>query len=86
MLDTAPKPVSRRIVWPNVLTVLGATLLIGSEVFGAAFAGGWAIASLFGLGLVGEYVVQTVFMALGAYAMVRFVRGGMKIEPFTTRG
>ena len=86
VLDTVSKPVSRRIVWPNVLTVLGATVLIGAEVFGAAFAGGWAIANLFGLGLIGEYVVQTVFMVVGAIAMTRFVRGSMKIEPFTTRG
>ncbi len=41
---------ARRIVWINVLTVVSATILIGAEVFGAAFAGSWAIANLFGLG------------------------------------
>ncbi|RAI44024.1 hypothetical protein [Rhodoplanes roseus] len=85
MLDTVTKPASRRIAWQNVVTVLGATVLIGAEVFGAAFAGGWAMASLFGLGLVGEYIAQTIFMLLGLVVMVQFVRGGMKIEPFTTR-
>lgn len=86
MLDTVAKPASRRIAWQNVITVLGATVLIGAEVFGAAFAGGWALANLFGLGLVGEYIAQTIFMLLGLVVMVQFVRGGMKIEPFTTRG
>ena len=38
---------NRRIVWLNVITVISAAILIGAEVFGAAFAGSWAIATLF---------------------------------------
>ena len=34
----------RRINWLNVTTVVSAAILIGAEVFGAAFAGSWAIA------------------------------------------
>lgn len=86
MLDTVTTPASRRIAWPSVITVAGATVLIGAEVFGAAFAGGWAIANLFGLGLVGEYVAQTIFMLLGLVVMIQFVRGAMAVEPFTKRG
>ena len=41
---------SRRINWLNVITVVSAAILIGAEVFGAAFAGSWAIATLFDLG------------------------------------
>ena len=33
---------SRQIAWPSVITVISAAILIGAEVFGAAFAGGWA--------------------------------------------
>ena len=44
---------NRRIVWLNVITVISAAILIGAEVFGAAFAGAWAIATLFDLGSVG---------------------------------
>jgi hypothetical protein len=40
---------SRQVVWPSVVTVISAAILIGAEVFGAAFAGGWALAILFGL-------------------------------------
>ena len=72
----------RRIVWQSVITVLSATVLIGVEVFGAAFAGGWAFASLFG---VVEYSIylQAVFFLAGAAVMVAFVRNGMRVEPFT---
>lgn len=75
----------RRILWQNVITVLSAAVLIGAEVFGAAFAGGWAIANLFGLGIYGVYGLQAAFFALGLLIMVQFVRGSMQIEPFTQR-
>lgn len=75
----------RRILWQNVITVLSAAVLIGAEVFGAAFAGGWAIASLFGLGTYGVYALQAVFFLLGLLTMAQFVRGSMQIEPFTER-
>ena len=74
-----------RIVWPNVITVLSAAVLIGAEVFGAAFAGGWAVANLFGIGAYGIYALQTLFFLLGLLVMAQFVRGGMRVEPFTTR-
>jgi len=51
---------NRRIVWLNVITVISAAILIGAEVFGAAFAGSWAIATLFDLGGVGARVLDVV--------------------------
>ena len=74
-----------RIDWDNVSTVISAAVLIGAEVFGAAFAGGWALANLFGLGLTGEYVLTTALFLCGVAVMVAFVRNGMRIEPFTRR-
>ena len=74
-----------RIIWPNVITVLSAAVLIGAEVFGAAFAGGWAIANLLGLGSYGVYGLQVLFFLLGLLVMAQFVRGGMRVEPFTAR-
>jgi hypothetical protein len=85
MLDktiTASQP--RRIHWENVSTVLSAAILIGAEVFGAAFAGGWALANLFNLGLTGEVILTAAFCVLGLIVMAGFVRNGMRIEPFTT--
>ena len=84
MLDpTSTKP--RRIQWQNVSTVLSAAILIGAEVFGAAFAGGWALANLFGLGLYGEYVLTAAFVLVGIVVMAGFIRNGMKVEPFASR-
>jgi hypothetical protein len=76
----------RRINWPSVITVLSAAILIAAEVFGAAFAGGWALALQFGLGDYGAYVLQAAFFVLGMFVMVAFVRAAMRVEPFTTRG
>jgi hypothetical protein len=73
------------IAWENVITVLSAAILIGAEVFGAAFAGGWAIANLFGLGDVGVYVLQTLFFVLGVAVMIYFVLTAMRVEPFFRR-
>jgi hypothetical protein len=74
-----------RIIWDNVSTVISAAVLIGAEVFGAAFAGGWALANLFGLGLTGEYVLTAALFLCGVAVMIAFVRNGMRIEPFTRR-
>jgi len=73
----------RRIVWESVITVLSAAVLISAEVFGAAFAGGWALANLTGFGDYAVYA-QIVFFLLGAAVMIGFVRNGMQVEPFTT--
>ena len=86
MDQTVEKPLSSRINWTNVSTVLSATVLIGAEVFGAAFAGGWAVAGLFNLGHYGVYVFQAIFFLIGLFVMAGFVRNAQKIEPFTRRG
>jgi len=75
----------RRINWLNVVTVISAAILIGAEVFGAAFAGAWAIATLFELGGIGAQVLNVAFVLCGIVIMVQFVRNAHLIEPFTTR-
>jgi len=82
MDNTTPQRRSRRILWPNVLTVLSAAILISAEVFGAAFAGSWAIANLFALGTLGARVLDGLFMACGVAVMVQFVRAAHHVEPF----
>jgi hypothetical protein len=76
----------RRIVWLNVVTVISAAILIGAEVFGAAFAGSWALATLFDLGSIGQRILDAVFVLCGIAIMVQFVRNAHRIEPFTARG
>jgi hypothetical protein len=88
-----PRPPSpagrRRIVWRNVLTVVSAAILIGAEVFGAAFAGGWAVASSLAsngldLGPYGAHIMQGIFFLGGIAVMVAFLRSAQRVEPFTT--
>jgi hypothetical protein len=83
--DTAtPKGTrGRRIIWTNVLTVISAAILIGAEVFGAAFAGSWALATLFELGSWGARILDVLLLIVGAAIMVQFVRNAHLIEPFT---
>jgi len=73
----------RRIVWQNVLTVGSAAILISAEVFGAAFAGSWAIANLLTLGTFGARVLDVLFVLCGIVVMIQFVRAASRVEPFT---
>jgi hypothetical protein len=81
-MDSSTPSRPRRILWPNVLTVLSAAILISAEVFGAAFAGSWAIANLFALGTLGARVLDGLFMLCGVAVMVQFVRAAHHVEPF----
>ncbi|MGN6284459.1 MAG: hypothetical protein ACTHM2_04835 [Afipia sp.] len=74
---------AREIAWPSVITVISAAILIGAEVFGGAFAGGWAIAILFDLGDTGAHIVQVILFLIGVVVMASFIRGAQRVEPFT---
>jgi nitric oxide reductase large subunit len=85
-MDAQPSPTpSRKIVWPSVVTVISAAILIGAEVFGAAFAGGWALAILFGFDDTGAHILQALLFAVGVFVMVAFIRAAQRVEPFTRR-
>jgi hypothetical protein len=73
----------RRILWQNVLTVGSAAILISAEVFGAAFAGSWAIANLLTLGTFGARLLDGLFILIGIVVMVQFVRVANRVEPFS---
>jgi hypothetical protein len=75
---------TRRINWINVSTVVSAAILIGAEVFGAAFASSWAIATLFGLDVIVTYVLDAVLFGLGILVMISFLRSAARVEPFTS--
>ena len=83
----SPQPASttREIVWPSVITVISAAILIGAEVFGAAFAGGWALAVLIGLDDTLAHILQAVLFGIGVLIMIAFIRAAQRVEPFTRR-
>jgi hypothetical protein len=78
-------PAGRRINWQSTITVVSAAVLIGAEVFGIAYAGGWALATLFGFDEIGQRIFEVALFLLGAYVMYVFVRNASIVEPFTTR-
>ncbi|BAT59935.1 hypothetical protein GJW-30_1_02470 [Variibacter gotjawalensis] len=75
----------KKLNWSNVITVTSAMILIGSIVFGAAFAGGWAAAILLELGGYWTHILQGAFCVIGVFAMIGFLRGAERAEPFYTR-
>lgn len=76
---------AKRIIWPNVITVLSAAVLMGTVVVGMALATAWAIAGLFGLGQLAEWVLEAVFGLAGVASIVSFIRKASRIEPFFER-
>lgn len=80
-----PSGSGRKILWLNVLTVVSAAILIGAEVFGAAFAGSWALANLFGIGTTGQTILDGAFVVIGLYVMYRFINSARRVEPFSAR-
>ena len=85
-MNGKPTSGSGRILWQNVMTVVSAAILIGAEVFGAAFAGGWAVASYLDLGPYGVHIMQGIFFVCGIAVMVAFIRSAQRVEPFTRKG
>ena len=65
--------------------MFSAAILIAAEVFGAAYAGGWAIANLLGLGDYGVYALQIAFFVGGVAVMIAFVRNAQTVEPFVSK-
>lgn len=65
----------------NFTTIICAAILIGTEVFGLAFAAGWAIAGIFELGDVIQYALMGLFSLGGLYIMAKFVQLADKVEP-----
>lgn len=54
------------------VTKISLMILIAVQVFGVAFAAGWAIAGLFELGETVSYVLMGLFSAIGIYLLYNF--------------
>jgi hypothetical protein len=72
---------SSAVNWQNLMTVVSVMILVGTELFGVALAGGWAIAGLFELGDEVGYGLMAVFSLVALYAMFVLWRRSVSIEP-----
>ena len=82
-MNATTAPQGRRTLWLNVLTVFSAAILIGAEVFGGAFAAGWALSNLFHLEGYFVHILQGLLFLCGVAVMVRFIINARRVEPFS---
>ncbi|MDQ0391721.1 hypothetical protein [Labrys monachus] len=80
-----PSP-DKSINWTSLITIASAAVLIGTELLGAAWASGWALAGFFQLGPTFETILQAVFGLCAIYAIVVFLRQATRVEPIFKRG
>ena len=63
-----------------LMSAIGATLLIVTEMLGAVFAFAWAIAGLLGLGDTATYVLMAVFGIPGLIGSLTLTRRVLRVE------
>jgi hypothetical protein len=76
-----PRPLN----WTHVATIVSVMVLVGTEVFAAALAGGWALAGLLELGDVVGHALMAAFSLAALYVMVLLWRRSTAIEPIRGR-
>ena len=72
-----------RINRSNLITIISAAILVGTEILGAAMAFGWAMGSLYQLGDVAKDVLIGLCLVGGMYGIWKFIKGAIKIEPIS---
>jgi hypothetical protein len=70
----------------RLIMVVSLGILIAVELFGVALAAGWALAGLFELGTIFEYILMALFSGLAAYAMVNLMRRVIRYERVSESG
>ena len=80
-VEVAMPASGRPLNWTSLITILSAAILIGTELVGAAWAAGWAVAEFFLLGPTVAMILQGVFGVLALYCIFVFVRQAIKVEP-----
>ena len=68
----------------NLITIVSLMVLVGTEVFAAAIAAGWAIAGLFELGDTVGHVLMGLFSLGAAWILLQLWRLAIRIEPLRT--
>jgi hypothetical protein len=73
-------PAGKSVNWTSLITIASAAILIGTELFGAAYASGWALAGWFQLGPTIEIALQALFGLGALFAISVFVRQAIHVE------
>jgi hypothetical protein len=70
-----------RVNTRNLITIVSVTILVGTEILGAALALGWALGGVFELPELWSRILIGLFLAGGASAMLKFFRHAASVEP-----
>ncbi|HVL74116.1 MAG TPA: hypothetical protein VM434_19765 [Beijerinckiaceae bacterium] len=73
-----------RLGLAQIVTAASVAVLVGAEVFGLAFATGWAIGGLFELGPLVTYAIEALLGAGGVVVMVALMRRVIAVERHQT--
>ncbi len=65
----------------RAITLAAATVLIATQTIALSVAGGWAVAGFLGLGEYFAYAFELAGLALGVWAVIKFVRSALKNDP-----
>jgi hypothetical protein len=65
----------------NLLTVVSAAILVGTETVGIGLATGWALGGMLGLSATGTLISEVIFGSLGLVALYAFYKKAVQIEP-----
>ncbi len=65
----------------NLLTISSLTILVGTEILGAALALGWALGGMFELPQLWRQILIGLFLLMGVYTVYRFYRLASTVEP-----
>ena len=64
----------------RLLTVASAAILVATEALATAVAAGWALAGLFHLGDIGQYLLMALFSAMALYVSWIYLRRASATE------
>lgn len=67
--------------WERVTTLVGAAILVGTELVGMSWAAGWALGGIFDLQPVVSHAVEVCGVLLGCFLVYQFVRAALQHEP-----
>ncbi len=74
---TAAKPLN----WDTLITLVGAAILVGTELIGVAWAAGWALGGILQLPRILSVGVEILGGIVGLVLVYYFVRAALRHEP-----
>jgi hypothetical protein len=69
------------INWLNLSTVGSAGIMVGTMIFGLAYATGWALGGILGLGDLGAYFFEALFFVIASVGLIAFLRAAVRADP-----